>query len=195
MNNNKLKYDIKTNQSNKENTLNTLDLQLFSSVPNPYTFILESDMNCSSNISKSNILIGTYSGSSILLIEMYSESYHGHITVEKKSTIPVTINDINIYLIFDVFVNGFSDTENSEYIEFYIGIDKNASSQIDISNLKIKGSATLNGFSDLSGGNFSWGLSSFWGEECIYDLFSDTPYPYKADDTEIPFTYNIEIYE
>lgn len=56
MNNDKLKYNIKTNQNNKENIL---DLQLFSSVSNPYTFTLDGDYNISATI-ESNLVDLSY---------------------------------------------------------------------------------------------------------------------------------------
>lgn len=60
MNNNKLKYDIKTNQNNKENTLNTLDLQLFSSVSNPYTFTLDGNYSVNATIEQDLVSLYRY---------------------------------------------------------------------------------------------------------------------------------------
>lgn len=45
--NNKLKYNIKINQNNKENIF---DLQLFGSVSNPYTFTLDGNYNINATI-------------------------------------------------------------------------------------------------------------------------------------------------
>lgn len=62
MNNNKLKYNIKINQNNKENTL---DLQLFSSVSNPYTFILDGNYNINATIESSLVDLSSYVPNSI----------------------------------------------------------------------------------------------------------------------------------
>lgn len=62
MNNDKLKYNIKTNQNNKENIL---DLQLFSSVSNPYIFSLDSNYNVSATIESNLVDLGSYAGLNI----------------------------------------------------------------------------------------------------------------------------------
>lgn len=57
MNNDKLKYNIKTNQNNKKNTL---DLQLFSNVSNPYTFTLDGDYNINATIESNLVDLSSY---------------------------------------------------------------------------------------------------------------------------------------
>lgn len=60
--NDKLKYNIKTNQNNKENTL---DLQLFSSVSNPYTFTLDGNYNINATIESALVDLSYYARDNI----------------------------------------------------------------------------------------------------------------------------------
>ena len=62
MNNDKLKYNIKTNQNNKENIL---DLQLFSNVSNPYIFSLDSNYNVNATIESNLVDLSSYAGLNI----------------------------------------------------------------------------------------------------------------------------------
>lgn len=72
--NDKLKYNIKINQNNKKNTL---DLQLFSSVSNPYTFTLDGNYSVSASIEEDLLDLSYYASRNIA-------NYYGITEIPKK---------------------------------------------------------------------------------------------------------------